>query len=116
MAASLALWPLADSVAVMAVVLLPWAFAGFASNSAQQARLGAAAPALAPGLMALNTSAIYLGQALGAGGGGAMVTANLAAGHPTYAHMHWVGLAWMLGAIALSAWALRRMTLDPEHV
>jgi predicted MFS family arabinose efflux permease len=100
----------------MALVLLPWAFAGFASNSAQQARLGAAAPALAPALMALNTSAIYLGQALGAGGGGAMVTANLAAGRPTYAHMHWVGLAWMLAAIALSAWALRRMTADPEHV
>ncbi len=116
MAVSLALWPLAEGVAAMALVLLPWAFAGFASNSAQQARLGAAAPALAPALMALNTSAIYLGQALGAGGGGAMVTANLAAGRPTYAHMHWVGLAWMLAAIALSAWALRRMTADPEHV
>jgi predicted MFS family arabinose efflux permease len=116
MALSLALWPMASGVGAMALVLLPWAFAGFASNSAQQARLGAAAPALAPALMALNTSAIYLGQALGAGGGGAMVTANLLAGRPTYAHMHWVGLAWMLTAIALSTWALRRMTGDPEHV
>jgi len=116
MAVSLLLWPLADSVALMAVVLLPWAFAGFASNSAQQARLGAAAPALAPALMALNTSAIYLGQALGAGGGGAMVSANLAAGRPTYAQLHHVGLAWMLAALALSAWALRRMTRDPDHV
>ena len=31
--------------------------------------------------MALNTSAIYLGQALGAGGGGLIVAGNLAA-HP----------------------------------
>ena len=113
---SLALWSLAGSVITMALVLLPWAFAGFASNSAQQARLGAAAPALAPALMALNTSAIYLGQALGAGGGGAMVTANLTAGRPAYAHLHTVGLAWMLAAVALSAWALRRMTRDPDHV
>jgi predicted MFS family arabinose efflux permease len=116
MAVSLALWPLGSSVLAMAVVLLPWAFAGFASNSAQQARLGAAAPALAPALMALNTSAIYLGQALGAGGGGAMVTANEATGRPTFAHLHWVGLAWVLAAAALSAWALRRMNRDPAHV
>jgi len=116
MALSLALWPLGDSLVSMALVLLPWAFAGFASNSAQQARLGAAAPDLAPALMALNTSAIYLGQALGAGGGGAMVSANLAAGRDTFAHLHLVGLAWTLAAVALSTWALRRMTQDPAHV
>ena len=47
-AASLALWPLATSFGGMAVVLLPWALGCFAANSAQQARLGQAAPALAP--------------------------------------------------------------------
>ncbi len=44
MAASLALWPLAGGFASMLLVLVPWAFGCFASNSAQQARLGLAAP------------------------------------------------------------------------
>ena len=56
-----------------ALVLVPWALGCFSSNSAQQARLGAAAPALAPALMALNTSAIYLGQAAGAASGGWLI-------------------------------------------
>ena len=62
-ACSLLLWPLGVTLVSMALVLVPWGLGGFASNSAQQARLGLAAPALAPALMALNTSAIYLGQA-----------------------------------------------------
>jgi len=60
-------------------------------------------------LMALNTSAIYLGQALGAAGGGAIVVANRAAGREPYVGMAGVALAWMLAAIALSLWAARRM-------
>ncbi|MFM2054603.1 MAG: hypothetical protein RL456_2640 [Pseudomonadota bacterium] len=103
-------WPLATSVAAVALVMIPWAFGTFASNSAQQARLGAAAPALAPALLALNTSAIYLGQAIGAASGGAIVGAR------GYADLHWVGLAWILLALGVSIWAARRMRLDPEHV
>jgi len=102
-ALSLLLWPLARGVATMALVTMPWALGCFASNSAQQARLGMAAPALAPALMALNTSAMYLGQAVGAGGGGALLAAS------GYAALNWVGLAWLLGAMALSVWAARRM-------
>ena len=90
--------------------------AGFASNSAQQARLSQAAPALAPALMALNTSAIYLGQALGAGGGGLVVAANDAAGRPLYAGLHWIALAWMVAAWLLSQWVSRRVAADPAHV
>jgi chromate transporter len=60
----------------MALVLVPWALGCFSSNSAQQARLAIAAPAFAPALLALNTSAIYLGQAVGAAGGGALVAAR----------------------------------------
>jgi predicted MFS family arabinose efflux permease len=104
-AVSVAAWPLAGSPAVMMLVILPWALAGFASNSAQQARLGAAAPALAPALMALNTSAIYLGQALGAAGGGALMAANQAAGRPVYASLHLAALAWTLAAVVGSVWA-----------
>ncbi|MBQ0931394.1 MFS transporter [Ideonella sp. 4Y16] len=116
MALSMALWPLAGQLWLMPLVLLPWALTGFASNSAQQARLSQAAPALAPALMALNTSAIYLGQALGAGGGGAVVAASLAAGQPPYVRLHWIALAWMLAAMALSHWVSRRIARDPTHV
>jgi predicted MFS family arabinose efflux permease len=99
---SLLLWPLAQGFVAMALVLVPWALGCFSTNSGQQARLGLAAPALAPALMALNTSAIYFGQALGAASGGWMVA------HGGYAPLSWVGVAWMLPALALSVWAMRR--------
>ncbi len=103
MAFSQLLWPLAGSALVMAAVLTPWALGCFASNSAQQARLGAAAPALAPALMALNTSAMYLGQAIGAAGGGAMVAAQ------GFQGLNWVALAWMGLAVLTSLWLAKRM-------
>ncbi|MEO6363676.1 MAG: MFS transporter, partial [Caldimonas sp.] len=59
-ALSLLAWPLAHSVVVMGAVLVPWALACFSCQSLQQARLNSAAPALAPALLALNSSAIYL--------------------------------------------------------
>jgi predicted MFS family arabinose efflux permease len=111
-ALSLVLWPLAGSVIAIALVMLPWGLGTFASNSAQQARLGLAAPELATALMALNTSAIYLGQAVGAAGGGVVVAAHTAlgqSGREVYASLHWIGLAWMVAAIALSVWARREM-------
>ena len=109
MAVSLLLWPLATSLPLMALVIAPWALGCFASNSAQQARLGLAAPALAPALIALNSSAMYTGQALGATSGGAMVAQS------GYASLHWVGLGWMLAALGLSAWAARRMHSNTAH-
>jgi predicted MFS family arabinose efflux permease len=109
MALSLLLWPLGQGVFSMALVLVPWGLGCFASNSAQQARLGLAAPALAPALMALNSSAMYVGQAIGAGGGGALLAT---AG---FAPLHWVGLGWMLAAMALSTWAAARMRREPGH-
>ncbi len=96
---SIAAWPLAVSTVAMMLVLVPWALGGFASNSAQQARLGLAAPALAPALMALNTSAIYLGQAVGAASGGWLLDRH------GYAPLHWVALAWTAAALAVSVWA-----------
>lgn len=115
-ALSLLLWPLGRGFASTAAILVPWALALFAANSAQQARLGEAAPALAPALMALNTSAIYLGQAIGAAGGGAMVAAHVAAGETgraVYGAIHWVGLGWVVVALLLSVWADRRMRGGP---
>jgi MFS transporter, DHA1 family, inner membrane transport protein len=101
-ALSLAIWPLATGVATMALVVLPWALGCFAVNSAQQARGSAAAPALAPAMLALNTSAIYAGQAVGAGGGGLLMSTS------GFAWLAPVGCAWMLLAMALNFWADRR--------
>lgn len=96
-AVSLALWPLAGSIVVMALIIVPWAAGCFSSNSAQQARLASAAPDRAQALLALNTSAMYIGQGLGAAGGGAMVAAaGLTALWP-------VALVWMGVAVMLSA-------------
>ncbi len=101
MATSLLIWPVATTLPVLAVVMLPWALSGFATNSGQQARLGGLSPRLAPALMALNTSAIYLGQAAGATGGGWVIT------HQGYATLHWLGLAWVSVGLLLSIWAHR---------
>jgi predicted MFS family arabinose efflux permease len=102
MALSLLLWPLATSAMTMVLVLVPWALGCFSANSGQQARLNATAPALASALMALNSSAMYLGQALGATGGGWLIA------HGGYGPLHWVGLACLLAALALSLWVGRR--------
>lgn len=105
MLVSLLLWPLGTTLPLLALVLLPWALSGFATNSGQQARLGGLSPRLAPALMALNTSAIYLGHAIGASGGGWVLT------HHGYGQLHWMGLAWMSVAWALSWWAQREQRL-----
>ena len=99
---SLLLWPLAAGFVGMALVLVPWALGCFSANSAQQARLGIAAPALAPALMALNTSAIYLGQAAGAASGGWLIA------NGGFAPLNWVAAAWLAVALALSLWVGRR--------
>lgn len=108
MALSLLLWPLtgpagpAAGIAGMALVLVPWALGCFSGNSALQAWLSRSAPDYAPALLALNTSAIYAGQAFGAAGGGAVLAVRGFGGLP------WLGLVWLLLALAVSAWAARR--------
>jgi len=101
-AVSMLLWPLGVGLASIAIVLVPWALGCFSSNSTQQARLSLAAPVLAPALMALNTSAIYIGQAAGAASGGWLIA------HTGFGGLNWVGFAWLTIAIAVSRWAGRR--------
>ena len=96
MALSLAVWPLGSSLALAALVAVPWALGCFASNSAQQARLFGISPALASGSIALNSSAMYAGQALGAASGGWLIA------HGQMANLHWAGLASLLLALLLS--------------
>jgi predicted MFS family arabinose efflux permease len=108
MALSLALWPLGQRSAWMqALVLVPWGLGCFASNSAQQARLVQFGPQLAAATVALNTSAIYGGQALGAALGGALIAHGAITSLP-----HW-GLALMLGALAASHGAARLQKRSP---
>jgi MFS transporter, DHA1 family, inner membrane transport protein len=109
MVISLLAWPLGHTLPLLALVLVPWALSGFATNSGQQARLGGLSPRLAPALMALNTSAIYLGHAVGASGGGWVLT------HHGYGQLHWLGLALMIVAWALSWWAQREQRKHDRH-
>jgi len=64
-------WALgAGTLVLMAVAVAVWGL-GFAStNSMQQVRLVAAAPSLASATVALNTSVLYIGQAVGSAVGG----------------------------------------------
>jgi predicted MFS family arabinose efflux permease len=72
------LWSVgAGYLAVMLVASFVWGLGFAAINSMQQARLIAAGPALAAGSVSLNTSAIYVGQAVGSGIGGALIQAKL---------------------------------------
>ncbi len=109
MGVSLLLWPLGSSVLLAALICIPWGLGCFAANSAQQARLLNMAPALASGSIALNSSAMYAGQALGAGSGGWLIA------HDAMASLHWFGLAGLLAAMGLSWWAERQAAGAAVH-
>lgn len=104
MALSLLLWPLTSSLALAALICVPWGLGCFASNSAQQARLVGIAPLLAPGSIALNSAAMYAGQAVGAGSGGWLIAQG------QMDTLHWYGLLGLLAAMAMSGWATRQPT------
>lgn len=59
------------------VGVLLWGLGSFSSNSVQQSRLVAAMPTLAAATVALNTSAVYLGQSLGAAAGGMVIAKGI---------------------------------------
>jgi predicted MFS family arabinose efflux permease len=71
--AGLAAWAVSAGIYVlMAASVVLWGL-GFASaNSMQQVRLVAAAPPLAPASVSLNTSVLYIGQAVGSAVGGVL--------------------------------------------
>ena len=80
----------AMSVVLLAIML--WGLASWALITAQQGRLVALAPALASVSLSMNSSAIYLGSAIGAAAG-AMVIAN--------GIIEWAG--WVAAAFGLAA-------------
>lgn len=95
---------LGTTIAFVAALL--WGAGNFASNSMQQVRLVNLAPPLAAVSVALNTSAIYLGQFIGAGLGGLLLARNLTV--PASAALPWLGLPIFALAFWVSTSAERR--------
>ena len=94
--AGVAGWALGTGIyALMACGVVSWGL-GFAStNSMQQVRLVAAAPPLAPASVALNTSVLYIGQAIGSFVGGIFYARDLLHGQG------FVGAAFVAVALVL---------------
>ncbi|HUL67724.1 MAG TPA: MFS transporter [Burkholderiaceae bacterium] len=89
-------------ILLAALALAVWGSGLFGSNSSQQVRLAAIAPPLASGSIALNTSAIYLGQAIGTAAGG------LVYARAGIDYLSWFGTALIALALALSMTVSRR--------
>jgi predicted MFS family arabinose efflux permease len=87
--------------------VLLWGLGGFAANSAQQTRLVALAPAQAPVSIALNTSAVFLGQA--AGTAAASVLVAHVPGAAGFAAIPAISVPLLAAAIVLSLVASLRM-------
>jgi predicted MFS family arabinose efflux permease len=93
-------WSLGVGVlAAMAVGILLQGFGFAAANSMQQARLVAAAPELSSATVALNTSSIYVGQALGSALGGFL-----------FEHEHLVAFGYATAAFFGAALAVLALT------
>jgi predicted MFS family arabinose efflux permease len=83
----------ARATLVMLPALLLWGLASWGLITAQQARLVALAPALAPVSLSMNSSAVYLGSAMGAAAG-ALVIADGA-----MERLGWVAAGFGLAAL-----------------
>ena len=98
---SMVCWSLGSNFYLAFLVLTPWGLGMFASNSAQQARLIHIEPKLAAGSVALNTSSMYLGQAVGSAGGAWLIAEG------RMDELHWFALGGVLLAITTSLLAAR---------
>jgi MFS transporter, DHA1 family, inner membrane transport protein len=76
-----------------------WGLGTFSSNSLQQSRLVQLAPPLASATVALNTSAVYLGQAIGSGVGGQILKNGAS---PL---LGWTALGFLILALITSLYA-----------
>ena len=89
-------WALSAGVyPLMACSVAVWGLGFASSNSMQQVRLVGAAPALASASVSLNTSVLYVGQAIGSAIGGLLYARDLLYG-AGYASMGFVALALMV--------------------
>ncbi len=95
------LWALgAGYLPVMGIGIVFWGLGFAATNSMQQARLVTAAPDLSSATVALNTSALYTGQAIGSAIGGVLFSLG-------YLHsIGYVGAGFV--ALGIAVWAITR--------
>lgn len=106
MLGGLSIWPLTQgSLPCMLLSLGLWGLGCFSSNGAQQSRLVALAPPLAPVSVALNSSGFCVGQAAGAAVGG--VVLSVLGMHA----LSWVGV----GLLALAFVASRAAARVRDH-
>jgi predicted MFS family arabinose efflux permease len=92
----LLIWVLGEgTLALMGAGALFWGLGFAASNSMQQARLAAAAPGLASASIALNTSGIYVGQAVGSFVGGFLIVREMLSA------MGWTAVAFLVAALVI---------------
>jgi DHA1 family inner membrane transport protein len=101
-------WSLgAGSLPVMAIGVAVWGMGFGATNSMQQVRLVGAAPAAASASVSLNTSVLYVGQAIGSAIGGLLFAGG---------HFHASGFVAMgFLALALLAVAVSRSVARPAR-
>jgi MFS transporter, DHA1 family, inner membrane transport protein len=110
------LWGLAFVLAgqvywAMALLVLGnvfWGLGGFSANSAQQGRLMQADPTLASASVALNTSFLYLGQAIGTPAGAWLIATK------GYGALPWLCLAFLMGSILLT-WSAQNAGKNTEN-
>ena len=89
-------WALSAGIyPLMACAVAIWGLGFASSNSMQQVRLVSAAPGLASASVSLNTSVLYVGQAIGSAIGGLLYARELLLGIG-YAGMAFVALALMV--------------------
>ena len=91
----------AGSLAAAAVGSLIWGAGFAASNSMQQARLAAAVPTVAGAAIAMNSSMIYVGQAVGSAAGGWLFDRQM------FVAMGWTAVAFLAVTLAIVAWSGR---------
>ena len=88
------MWALgAGIVPLMLASMIPWGTAFSSANSMQQVRLAAAAPLFASATVSLNTSGLYIGQAIGSGIGGFLFA------HEMYYAIGYVGVGFLVLAL-----------------
>ena len=86
--------------------LLLWGIGCFATNSAQQARLVMLSPPHAPVSVAMNSSAMYFGQAVGTAAGAAVLAGI--AGASAYTALAFISIPLFVVSIAVSLLADRK--------
>jgi predicted MFS family arabinose efflux permease len=89
------------SYTMLAIGCIAWGAGSFATNSTQQARLAGVAPELASASIALNSSAMYAGQSIGA-----LIGGLLLAGF-SFSALPWVATGLLIAALFVSHVASR---------